>query len=209
MPADVVNLPIILLASLVAAASPGPATLSIAGTSMASGRTAGLVLALGITTGSLIWSVSAALGLGALMQANAWVLEGVRYAGAGYLLFLAWKSARSALRAGSGAPRDFGGTSLRRVYAKGLALHLTNPKAVLFFGSLYAIGIPPGASPAALATVIVAIGVQSMLIFHGYAFLFSNGAMTRGYMRMRRWFDGAFALGFGAAGLRILTARLQ
>ena len=66
-----INLPLILVAAFVAGASPGPATLAIAGTSMASGRTSGLALASGITAGSLIWSISAALGLGAIMLANA------------------------------------------------------------------------------------------------------------------------------------------
>ena len=70
-----INLPLILLAALVASASPGPATLAIAGTSMGSGRASGLSLASGITTGSLMWSVSAALGLGAVMLANAWMFE--------------------------------------------------------------------------------------------------------------------------------------
>ena len=91
-----INLPLILLAALIATVSPGPATLALAGTSMGAGRKAGLFLAGGITTGSLIWSISAAAGLGAAMAANAWVLETIRYFGAGYLLFLAWKSARSA-----------------------------------------------------------------------------------------------------------------
>lgn len=56
--------------------------------------------------------------------------------------------------------------------------------------------------------VIAAIGLQSTLIFTGYAWLFSNGRMALGYQRLRRWFDGAFALLFAGAGLRVLTARL-
>ncbi|NNC01068.1 LysE family transporter, partial [Corallococcus exiguus] len=94
---DTINLPIILSAAFVAAASPGPATLAIAGTSMQQGRKFGLALASGVTTGSLIWSVAASLGLGALMLANVWAFEALRYFGAAYLLFLAFKSAKSAL----------------------------------------------------------------------------------------------------------------
>lgn len=96
MPLEV-NLPLILLAALIASISPGPATLALAGTSMASGRTSGLALASGKTTGSLMWSVAAALGLGAVMLANAWVFELIRYFGAAYFMFLAYKAARSAL----------------------------------------------------------------------------------------------------------------
>jgi threonine efflux protein len=203
------NLPLILLAAFMTSASPGPATLALAGTSMAAGRAFGLALASGIMTGSLIWSVAAALGMGALMLANAWAFEIVRYFGVAYLLFLAFKSARAAIRGGEAKTSMMAGSTLARTYAKGLALHLTNPKAILFFGSLYAIGLPPGASPETLATVIAAIGLQSFVIFHGYALLFSSGTIARVYARLRRWFDATFAVAFGAAGLKILTARLQ
>ncbi len=206
---DELNLPLILLAALVTTVSPGPATLALAGTSMSAGRADGLALASGITTGSLFWSVAAALGLGALMMANAWAFEVVRYAGVAYLLFLALKSARSALRPGEAKTSVLAGTTLWRTYAKGLTLHITNPKAILFFGSLYAIGLPPGAPPEALATVIAAIGLQSFVLFHAYALLFSNGVIARVYTRLRRWFDATFAVAFGAAGIKILTARLQ
>ena len=206
---DSIHLPIILSAALVATASPGPATLAIADTSMRQGRRFGLALAGGVTTGSLMWSLAAAFGLGALMLANAWAFEMLRYFGAGYLLFLAFKSAKSALGPDAAVRQGAPSGSLRRAYSKGLALHLTNPKAILFFGSLYAIGIPAGASPATLATVIAAIGLQSALVFHGYALAFSNARIARGYVSLRRWFECAFALAFGAAGLKILTTRIS
>lgn len=206
---DTLNLPLILLAAFITSATPGPATLAIAGTSMNSGRPMGLALAAGITTGSLAWSVAAALGLGALMLAHAWVIELVRYLGAGYLLYLAFRSARSAMTPGTIKVRPVAARSLAAAYAKGMAIHLTNPKAILFFGSLYAIGIPQQASFADLALVICAVGLQSILIFHGYALLFSSAPMMAGYARLRRWFEAVFAMAFGAASLKILTARVE
>lgn len=206
---DTLNLPLILLAAFITSATPGPATLAIAGTSMHSGRAMGLALAAGITMGSLTWSIAAALGLSAIMLATGWVLEAVRYMGAGYLLYLAYKSARSALTPGQLQARDVNTRSLAGAFAKGLAIHLTNPKAILFFGSLYAIGIPHSATYADLALVIGAVGLQSFVIFHGYALLFSSGPMVSGYARLRRWFEAVFAMAFGAAGLKILTARVE
>lgn len=207
-----INLPLLLLAAFVAAASPGPATLAIAGTSMASGRKSGLALASGITTGSFIWSISAALGLGAIMLAHAWMLEVMRYFGAAYLMYLAFKSARSALSSKDIAVKTMVG-SPQNLFAKGLLLHVTNPKAILFFGSLYSLGIPAGSSFYDLVIVIViviaAVGTLSFLMLHGYALLFSSQVMTRLYLRSRRWFEGAFSIGFGMASLKILTARLQ
>ena len=206
---DGVNLLLIMAAGLLAGASPGPATLTIAGTAMQRGRTAGLAMAAGVTTGSLIWSVAAAFGLGAVMLANAWVFEIIRYAGAAYLMYLALRSARSALQPGTPEMKSAAAKSLKAVYAKGLALHLTNPKAVLFFGSLYAIAIPPGTAPSALLTVIAVIAVQSALVFHGYALLFSSAAAARVYQRLRRAFEAVFAAAFATASWQIFTAKLS
>lgn len=208
MPDDI-NLPLILLAAFVAATSPGPATLTIAGTSMASGRRYGLAVASGVTTGSMMWSVAAALGLGAIMLSYAWTFEIIRYLGAGYLLYLAFKSARFAFSPAKLAPQSMAAASSRAAYGKGLALHLTNPKAILFFGSLFAVGVPADASFRSLAIIICAVGVQNLIVFHGYALIFSNRSMMSHYIRLRRWFEATFAIAFGAAGLKILTTRLN
>lgn len=208
MPDDI-NLPLILVAALLATGSPGPATLNIAGTAMTSGRHYALAMASGVSTGSLTWSTAAAFGLGAAMLANAWVFEAMRYLGAGYLIFLAIRAARSALTAGTPATRGGAYRSAGRAYASGLALHLTNPKAILFFGSLYAVGVPAQASPLTLLTIIGAVAIQSALVFHGYALLFSSAPAVRVYLRLRRLFESIFALAFGYAGFRILTARLN
>lgn len=204
-----VHLSLIMVAALIAVASPGPATLAIAGTSMRAGRRIGWALAAGILTGSLVWSIGAAAGLSAVMLANVWLLEMIRYCGAAYLLFLALKSARSALTPGDTVPQGLAATSRRGAYARGLALHLTNPKAILFFGSLYAFGVPADADLSDIALIVVAIACQSAVVFFGYAILFSNPAVVRGYLRLRRWFEGVFALAFGYAGVKILTAKLQ
>ena len=173
---------------------------------MSQGRRAGLALAAGVCIGSLCWSALAAFGLGTLMLAHVWLFETVRYLGAAYLLFLAWKAARNAmsstlLRLPEALASD--GHALRR----GLMLHLTNPKAILFFGSLYSLGIPQGASAGDLLLVLAAVGVQSTLVFLGYALLFSIPRVIHLYLRLRRVFEGAFALAFAAAGLKILTTR--
>ncbi len=204
-----INLPLILITAFVSTASPGPATLAIAGASMTAGRSYGLALAAGVTTGSWSWSIAAALGLGAVMLANVWVFEILRYFGAGYLLFLAYKSTRSVFVNSEAANGQIAVASLQSAYVKGLTLHLANPKAILFFGSLFAIGVPVGASVFSLAIVIAAVGIQSLLIFIGCALLFSNPQMVVGYKKMRRWFGAVFAIAFGAASLKILTAKLE
>jgi threonine/homoserine/homoserine lactone efflux protein len=100
-------------------------------------------------------------------------------------------------------------SSPKRAYAKGLAIHLTNPKAIFFFGSIYSLAVPPTATLGEIATVVVLVGLQSGLIFHGYALLFSSAPIARGYVRARRWFEAVFAAAFILLGLKILTAKLQ
>lgn len=204
-----INLPLILSAAFIASASPGPATLAIADASMQVGRKAGLALALGVSTGSLAWSIAAALGLAAVMASSAWAFDILRYGGAAYLMFLAFKSARTAIMGPAGMSHARPEPAPIRAYAKGVALHLTNPKPVLFFGSLYTLGVSPQTAPMELAIVIGAIGLQNTLTFASYAWLFSNAKIVRGYMHLRRWFEGAFAVFFAGASLKMLTARLS
>jgi len=190
-----------------AGGSPGPATLGIAGTAMTSGRRDGLAFALGVLAGSAAWGIAAAAGLSAVMLAHAWLFEIIRYAGALYLGWLALKAARSAWQGGAAAGRPFSGTP-RTLFAKGAAIHITNPKAILSWGAIYAIALPAGAAPSLVWTVFALLYAGSILVFIGYALLFSTPRMVRAYAAARRWFDLGFAGFFGFASWKVLTARL-
>jgi threonine/homoserine/homoserine lactone efflux protein len=196
----------LLFAWGVAGGSPGPATLTIAGAAMGQGRRAGVLTGAGVWAGSALWGLAAMAGMGALMLSNAWIAEGLRYFGAGYLLFLAAKSLRSALRPGQGlALRGAGATGHFR---RGFLVHLTNPKAILAWGAVFAIVVPPGAPLATLSGTFAALSAVSAAIFLGYGVLFSSRGAMRVYDAAGRWFDAVFAVLFGAAAIRILTARL-
>lgn len=199
----------IWIAWLLAGGSPGPATMGIAGTAMSAGRGSALAFALGILAGSASWGIAAALGLSAIMLANAWVFEMIRYAGALYLGWLALKALRRAASADSAAMGTPFSGSARTLFMKGAAIHITNPKAILSWGSIYAIVAPPDATPLMLFGYFGLLYAGSILIFIGYALLFSSAAVVRAYARARRWFDLAFAGFFGFASFKILTARLQ
>ena len=198
-------LPAILFVALIASASPGPATLAIAATAMAMGVGPALRLAAGVLAGSLTWSIAAAAGLGVLMLGHVWIVEGLRLVGAAYLLWLAYKSLRSAFRGGVSE----GLVPERHPFLRGLLLHLTNPKAIFFFGALYSVILTPDAGAAQLAIVVAAVGLQSAIVFLGYAVLFSRPGPMRVYRRFSRWINGLAGLAFGGLATRLLTARLQ
>ncbi|MEP3351495.1 MAG: LysE family translocator [Marinomonas sp.] len=200
---------LILMAALVATGSPGPATLAIAGTSMNFGRRHGIVMALGILTGSFIWSFSAAFGMAALMYANAWLFDIFRYFGAAYLLYLAYKSFKSVLSPKELILKKTATLSLRGAYLRGLAIHLTNPKVILFFGALYSMGVPSTVGIEGLLSIILLVGLQSICLFIGYAMLFSYAPVRHFYFKMSRVFDTVFAFFFGVAGVKILMSKLN
>lgn len=197
-------LPLILLGWAAGGGSPGPATLAISSTSMAQGRRTGLQLALGVVVGSAIWGIAAGLGFSAIMMSNVWLFETVRYIGAAYLLYLAVKSLWSAWIGGQ--PKTATPTRVG-AFGKGLALHLTNPKAVLGWGAIYAVAMTPDASPASVALLFSALIFTSATVFLGYAILFSSAPIAAGYLRMKRGFDLTFGVLFGAASLKLLTTK--
>ncbi len=204
-----INYVLIFFAALIAIASPGPATLAISGTSLNQGRKYGLALAVGVLTGSLLWSFSAAFGLAVLMSANAWLFEVLRYFGAGYLLYLAYKSLRSALSANQEDLLNSPVSELKSAYLRGLLIHLSNPKAILFFVALYSLGLPKEVSSIELLKVIATVGLTSLCIFIGYALLFSIPKVRVLYLKSRRIFESVFAVFFGIASVKVLTGNLN
>lgn len=203
-----INYLLIVVSAFAAIASPGPATLAIAGTSMSHGRFFGLSLAAGVLTGSLIWYTAAAFGLAAVLHTNVWVFEILKYCGALYLLYLAFKSLRSAFSSTQlNLPKNKAVT-LKENYFKGLLIHLTNPKAILFFGSLYSIGVPATAQPIELISIILVVGAVSLSIFLGYAVLFSNSVARKVYLKSKVVFESVFALFFGVVAFKLLTSEI-
>ncbi|WP_373636773.1 LysE family translocator [Yoonia sp. BS5-3] len=201
---------LLVVAWMVGGGSPGPATLAIAGTAMQRGRPAGLAVAGGVVTGSAFWGMAAALGMSALMLAHAWLFTSLRYVGAVFLLYLAYKALRAALKPGATVPvAAIGATRLRQLWLKGTLIHLTNPKAILGWGAVFAVAVPPSAPPAQIWQTFSVLITASSIVFFGYGFLFSSDHMIRAYVRARRWFEATFGLLFGAAGMALLFTRGQ
>ncbi|GIG88701.1 LysE family translocator [Plantactinospora endophytica] len=115
--------------------APGPDMLFVVANALAGGRRAGLVAALGMSTGLALHTFAAALGLSALLAAAPQALDAVRLLGAAFLVYLAvnsWRSARTAdgpTAATVPAPRR----PLRKVYLLATLTNVGNPKIVLFY----------------------------------------------------------------------------
>lgn len=196
----------------IAAGSPGPSTLRIMGVAMNHGRRAGLALAAGVISGSLFWGLSAATGVSALLARYAEALIVLKVFGGIYLLYLAFRAARSALASDpttpAGALRDDTPPTSAAHFRHGLIMHLANPKAVLAWIALVTLGLGAEASWHDVTTILAGCAVLSVTIFGGYALVFSTAPMARFYRRARRWIEGVLAAFFGFAGLHLLMSRL-
>lgn len=197
-------------AYFIAVVSPGPATMALAATSMTAGRAAGVSLALGVYTGSFIWACLTTAGLAAILTAYAGLLTVLKIVGGLYLLWLAYKSFKSAMTSSDVHLAGLANKELtrRQLYFKGLAIHLTNPKAIFAWLSMISLGIPPGAPTSVMAVFIGGCLLIGCTSFVGLALLFSTGPVRRGYTKARRYIDGFVAVFFAAAGIKLLTARI-
>lgn len=122
---------VFLAAGIVLNLTPGPDTFYILGRSMAQGRSAGIASVLGISTGSLVHTFAAALGLSALLAASASAFPAVKLAGAVYLVYLGFRMLFTRASAAT-IPEGFSSSGFRAVYRQGLLTNVLNPKVALF-----------------------------------------------------------------------------
>jgi threonine/homoserine/homoserine lactone efflux protein len=117
-----------LIGGLILNLTPGQDVVFASACGIQGGPRAGVAAGMGVGCGALWHITLAALGLSALVAAHPAMLGAIRYAGAGYLLYIAWKSWRAgALPQGQGTP------SLGRAFLRGALTNVLNPKPILFF----------------------------------------------------------------------------
>ncbi len=124
------------LASVALVLTPGPNLLYLISRTLCQGRMAGLVSLAGTTTGFIVHILAASLGLSAVFLAVPVAYDVLRWAGAAYLVYLAWDS----VRAGSGglfAPRTLLAAAPAKLFRMGLLTSILNPKVALFYLALF------------------------------------------------------------------------
>ena len=160
---DSSTLSLFILAALALLLVPGPAVLYIVARSIDQGRNAGLVSVIGVSLGSMVHVVAAALGLSALLVQSALAFQTVKYAGAAYLIYLGVQRLREKddIEVGPQAPQR----TLRRVFTQGIVVNILNPKTALFFFAFLPqfVNVDSGTSVGLqilfLGTLLIAIGV--------------------------------------------------
>jgi threonine/homoserine/homoserine lactone efflux protein len=182
--------------------TPGPAVLYIVARSIEQGRVAGLASVFGITTGTLVHVLASTLGLSALLASSTLAFAAVKYAGAGYLIYMGVRRILSRTDAPASQlklpRRSFG-----RLYRDGFIVNLLNPKTALFFLAF----LPQFVEPArgAVASQIAFLGLLFTLMGLTSDGLYALVAGTAGrwvkrqgrYLRWERFVSGGVFIGLG------------
>lgn len=143
----------------------------------------------GLQLGLAVILLVAGVGVGALLLASATAFTVVKFAGAGYLLWLGWKQWRAPLGAaiapGAAQAPSVGVPSARQRFVTGFFTNVTNPKGIVFMVAVLPQFLDP-ARPLWLQLLILLLTtiVVDLVVMHGYAFLAS---------RMQRWLATARA----------------
>jgi RhtB (resistance to homoserine/threonine) family protein len=146
-----------VVAGLVLIVTPGPDTLYIVGRSVAQGRGAGMLSALGISTGTLVHTTFAAFGLSIILAQSAHAFTVIRWVGAAYLIYL---GARTLFSARRGDDRELKRSAMAKpwtVYRQAVITNILNPKVALFFLAFLPQFVEPDASHRTLALLLLGV----------------------------------------------------
>jgi len=145
--------------------TPGPDMLLIASRSLSQGRASGFVSLAGILAGTYCHALAAALGLSQLFITVPLAYDVVRFAGAAYLAYLAWKTIRSVSNP-LVITSEISSTPLASIFKQGLLTNLLNPKVALFVLALFPQFINPHAGSIVAQMLVLAtiLNITGLLV---------------------------------------------
>ncbi|MGW2224669.1 leucine efflux protein LeuE [Streptomyces formicae] len=195
----VTDLPTYLAGLVLIVLLPGPNSLYVLSVAARRGIRTGYTAAAGVWCGDTVLMTLSAAGVASLLQANAVLFGIVKYAGAGYLTWLAigmlraavalWRSRRERFEDAGTDPAD--GGAAERPFRRALVISLLNPKAILFFIAFFVQFVDPGYAYPALSFVVLGALAQIASFLYLTALIFSGTKLAAAFRRRKRLSAGA------------------
>lgn len=194
-------------ATIALAIAPGPDNLFVLTQSALYGRSAGLIVTIGLCTGVIAHTTAVAFGVAAIFATSAVAFNALKILGAGYLLYLAWQ----AFRAGTTSVEQGGQEVLgnRELYLRGIIMNITNPKVAIFFLAF----LPQFADPdhGSLSLQIFLLGgmfvVSALIVFSAIAWFAGYlGEWLKSSPKAQVVMNRVAGAVFAALALRLATA---
>jgi len=197
-----------VIAGILLNLTPGPDVLYIVANALRSGVLAGMVAALGITTGCFVHIFAAAIGVSALMAASATAFTVLKWAGAAYLVYVGLRMllARTPAPANLSAESAEIAPALKTIFLRGFLTNALNPKVALLFLAFVPQFIAPGVDNKALAFLLLGLlfNFNALWVNAGWA-LAAAWLASRMTLVQRRiqWMERAAGLMFVGFGLKL------
>jgi len=195
-----------LVAAMMLTLAPGPDNIYVLTRGIAQGKKAGLVAALGFSSGLFFHTLLAVLGFAAIIKAYPAAYHALQYAGAAYLVYLGIRTLRSAASMSLDAAATPAGLSLSRIYWQSVIANILNPKVTLFFIAFLPQFVNVQAGHVAWQMLLLAVVFifQALAIFSAIAF-FSGivGAYFKRQARAALYLNRLAGCAFVGLGIRI------
>ena len=127
------NFELFCLSAIVLSITPGPDTFYILGRTISQGANSGIASVLGISTGVLIHTVAAAVGLSTILATSALLFKIIKLIGAAYLIYLGIVLILASKDAHALSKNNLSSISFWKIYRQGVITNVLNPKVALFF----------------------------------------------------------------------------
>ena len=199
----------VALVHLIALMSPGPDFFFVSQTAASRSRREAMMGVVGISLGIVVWAGVALMGLHLILQKMAWLHQIIMVGGGIYLCWMGWQLLRSA-RAQQAQPAAEAQVALPKVgrsFIRGFLTNLSNPKAVIYFGSVFSLFVGDSVGAGARWGLFLLIVAETFVWFSLVAVVFALPAMRRGYQRLAKWIDGVAGVLFTGFGLHLIFTR--
>ncbi|MBH2867625.1 threonine export protein RhtC [Serratia marcescens] len=199
----------VALVHLIALMSPGPDFFFVSQTAASRSRREAMMGVVGISLGIVVWAGVALMGLHLILQRMAWLHQIIMIGGGIYLCWMGWQLLRSA-RAQQAQPAAEAQVALPkagRSFIRGFLTNLSNPKAVIYFGSVFSLFVGDSVGAGARWGLFLLIVAETFVWFSLVAMVFALPAMRRGYQRLAKWIDGVAGVLFTGFGLHLIFTR--
>ncbi|MEH6484153.1 MULTISPECIES: LysE family translocator [Pseudomonas] len=201
----------VALIHLLAVASPGPDFAIVVRESVGAGRRAGIFTALGVGCGIFVHVTYSLLGIGLIVSQSIVLFNALKWLAAAYLLYIGFKALRAkpAVANTSDSEQPRLERSPRAAFMTGFVTNGLNPKATLFFLSLFTVVINPHTPLLVQAGYGVYLAAATSVWFCLVAMLFSQQRVRAGFARLGHWFDRAMGVVLVGLGIKLALTEMH
>lgn len=190
-------------AALLMALTPGPNMIYLVSRSICQGRKAGVISLFGVVSGFLVHMFAAAIGLTAVFLAVPLAYELLKWAGAAYLMWMAWQAVKPGARS-LFEPAQLAADSPRRLFLMGFVTNLLNPKIAVFYLSVFPQFVSPENGAVFLQSITLGVTQIGVSFSINLLIALFAASIAAWFADNPRWIAvQRYVMGFVLAGLAV------